>query len=142
MLFQRVNRTDQEKVFVVVTNAQGATLTTGLPVAWATGASNDGKLVVKADATADYRGFIGIAVQDIANNDEGRVQIGGFCNSILLSNAGTSVTINAGDPLVPAPAGMYSAAPTYANSGFKYVIASNVPVALSAAAYASGIIRM
>ncbi len=142
MLFQRVNRTDQEKVFVVVTNAQGATLTTGLPVAWATGASNDGKLVVKADAAADYRGFIGIAVQDIANNDEGRVQIGGFCNSILLSNAGTSVTINAGDPLVPAPAGMYSAAPTYANSGFKYVIASNVPVALSAAAYASGIIRM
>ena len=142
MLFQRVNRTDQEKVFVVVTNAQGATLTTGLPVAWATGASNDGKLVVKADAAADYQGFIGIAVQDIANNDEGRVQIGGFCNSILLSNAGTSVTINAGDPLVPAPAGMYSAAPTYANSGFKYVIASNVPVALSAAAYASGIIRM
>ena len=142
MLFQRVNRTDQEKVFVVVTNAQGATLTTGLPVAWATGASNDGKLVVKADAAADYRGFIGIAVQDIANNDEGRVQIGGFCNSILLSNAGTSVTINAGDPLVPAPAGMYSAAPAYANSGFKYVIASNVPVALSAAAYASGIIRM
>lgn len=142
MLFQRVNRTDQEKVFVVVTNAQGATITTGLPVAWATGASNDGKLVVKADAAADYRGFIGIAVADIANNDEGRVQIGGFCNSILLSNAGTSITINAGDPLVPAPGGMFSAAPTYANSGFKYVIASNVPVAVSAAAYASGIIRM
>jgi hypothetical protein len=67
----------------------------------------------------------------------------GFVNSVLISNVGTSITINAGDPLVPAPGGMASAAPTYANSGFKWVTAaSNVPAAISAAAYVSGIIHL
>lgn len=140
MQFQQLNRTDAENVYRVVQNAEGATITTGLPVSLANTSTN-GVLGVIANAAGDYPGFIGIAVEDIANNDFGRVQISGFVNSILLSNAGTSITINALDPLVPAPAGMYSAAPTYANSGFKFVIASNVPVAVSAAAYASGLIK-
>ena len=138
-----VNRDKAEKVFISVKNVEGATMTVGLPVGYALGAaSNDGIQAVIANAAADFPGFLGIAVKDIPNNEYGRIQISGFVASILLSNVGTSITINAGDPLVPGPAGFFSAAPTYANSGFKWLQAQNVPVAVSAAGYASGLLRM
>lgn len=143
MQIQTVNRDTPERVVVSVKNVEGATITTGLPVAMAQGVSNDGLNVVVANAAADFPGFLGIAIKDIPNNEYGRIQTQGFVNSVLISNVGTSITINVGNPLVPAPAGMASAAPTYANSGFKWVVAgSNVPAAVSAAAYVSGLIRM
>jgi predicted regulator of Ras-like GTPase activity (Roadblock/LC7/MglB family) len=129
-----------ENVFRSVLNAEGATITTGLPVSLVH-TSTDGVKAVIANAAADYLGFTGVAVQDIANNDYGRIQISGFVNSVLLSNVGTSLTINANSEMVPSPAGFYAAAPTYLNSGFKFMFASNVPVAVSAAAYASGLIK-
>lgn len=141
MQFTRVNRTGQENVFRSILNVEGATITTGLPVSLAN-TSNDGVSAVISNAAADHPGFIGVAVQDIANNDYGKIQVGGFVNSVLVSNVGTSITINALDPLVPSPAGFFSGAPTYANSGFKFLIASNVPVAVSGAAYASGLIKV
>lgn len=140
MQFLKLNRDGAENVYRTVRNAEGATITTGLPVSLVN-TSTDGIKAVISNAAADHPGFIGVAVEDIANNDYGRIQISGFINSILLSHAGTSITINAGDPLVPSPSGMFSGAPTYANSGFKFVIASNVPVAVSASAYASGLIK-
>lgn len=142
MQIQTANREKSEKVFINVKNVEGATITTGLPVAYALGTSNDGVSAVIANAAGDFPGFIGVAVSNIPNNEYGSVQISGFVNSILISNVGSSITINAGDPLVPSAAGFFSAAPTYANSGFRWIAASNVPVAISAAAYASGIIRM
>lgn len=142
MIIPKLNRNQAEKIFMSVTNVGAATITTGLPVGLAIGASCDGVNAVNANAAAAYPGFIGIAIKDIAVNDYGLVQIAGFVNSVYLSNVGTSLTINAGDPLVPAPAGMFSGAPTYANSGFRMVFASNVPPAVSAASYASGLIRM
>lgn len=141
MQFSKINKTSQENVYRVVLNVEGATITTGLPVSLVN-TSTDGISGVVANATADYPGFIGFAVQDIANNDYGRVQVGGFVNSILLSNVGSSVTVNAADALFPAPGGAFSGAPTYANSGFKFASASNVPVAISAAAYVSGLIKV
>jgi len=143
MQFQTVNRDTPERMFRHIKNVEGATITTGLPVALVLGASNDGLNAVVANAAGDYPGFIGIALNDIPNNEFGRIQGGGFVNSVLISNVGTSVTINAGDALVPAAGGMFAATPTYANSGFKWVhVASNVPAAISVAAYVSGIIRM
>lgn len=142
MLIQRVNRDSQENVYRYVKNVQGATITTGLPVSLVN-TSTDGVAAVLADAAADYTGFIGVAKADIANNDYGQIQIGGFVASILLSNVGSSLTINANDPLVPAPSGFFSGAPTYANSGFKYLFASNTPAVMSAASqYASGLIKI
>ena len=143
MLLSRVNREEVEKVFISVKNVEGATMTTGLPVSLKpTAVSMDGIQGVVANGAGDYPGFVGVAVEDIANNDHGKVQIAGFVNSILLSNAGSSITINAGDPIVPSPAGFFSAAPTYANSGFRWLQANGVPVAVSAAAYASGLLKM
>ena len=143
MQFQTINRDTPERMFRHIKNVEGATITTGLPVALVLGASNDGLNAVVANAAGDYPGFIGIALNDIPNNEFGRIQGMGFVNSVLISNVGTSITINVGDALVPAAGGMFSAAPTFANSGFKWVnVASNVPAAISGAAYVSGIIRM
>lgn len=144
MILGRVQRGDknQDKVFISVSNIQGQTITTGWPVALAVSNSNDGLSAQLATSAGMYPGFVGVAVKDIAINDIGLVQIAGFVNSVYLSNVGTSLTVNAGDPLVPGPAGFASAAPTYANSGFRWVFASNVPAAVSAATWASGLIKM
>jgi hypothetical protein len=144
MIINRVNRDLAEKVYISVKNVEGATITLGLPVSVKpTAASMDGVSAVIANAAGDYPGFVGIATKNIANNDYGLVQISGYVNSVLISNVGSSITINAGDPLVPGPAGFFSAAPTYANGGFRWVQAgSDVPAAVSAAAYVTGVIRM
>lgn len=144
MMFKKLNRDGAENVFRTVLNVQGATITTGRAVSIKpTTASCDGISAILADAAGDYPGFAGIATQDIANNDYGLIQTSGFVASVLLSQEVGSITVNAGDPLVPSPGGFASAAPTYANSGFKYVIAaSNVPLVMSAATYASGLIKM
>lgn len=141
MLFQQLNRDDPEKIFISVKNQEGATITTGRAVSLVN-TSTDGVNAVIADAAGDYPGFVGIATSDIANNDYGLIQITGWVASILISNEGSSITINANDPLVPAAAGMASAAPTYANSGMRWVFASNLPVAVSASGYCSGLIKM
>ncbi len=140
MMFKKLNRDGAENVYRTVLNMEGATITTGNPVGLVH-TSTDGIGAVITNAAADYVGFIGVAKGDIANNDYGLVQISGFVASVLLSNVGTSLTINANDPLVPGPAGFFSGAPTYANSGLKCLYASNLPVAISAAAYASGLIK-
>lgn len=137
-----MNRELSDKVFVNVLNVGGATMTTGRAVAYQAVASNNGVNAVLSQAAGTLTGFIGVASRDIAPNAYGLVQVGGFVNSVLISNVGTSITINAGDPLVPGPAGFFSAAPTYANAGFRYLLASNVPPAVSAAAYASGLIPL
>lgn len=143
MLFQKVNQKDSEKVYVSITNAQGATITTGYAVAYASCVSMEGTSAVIADASGDYPYFLGVAFKDIPRNGYGLVQIAGLVASVLISAVGTSLTINSGDPLVPAPVGFFSAAPTYANSGFRFVTAlSNTPAAVSAAGYVSGLIKM
>jgi hypothetical protein len=142
MLLQRVNRKEPEKIFIEIQNVEGATATTGMPVAYALGASMDGVQATIANAAGDYPQFMGVVVADIANNDYGLVQIAGYCNSILLSNAGTSITVTAGDCLIPAPAGFYSAAaPTYANAGMRHLVLRDT-IAVSAASYVRGLIRM
>ncbi len=146
MQFQRANRTDAEKVFLVATNVDADSITLGYLAGYAIGGNSfDGANVVKmdSDTTANLPGFIGVAVQDIASNDSGLFQCWGFAASVYLSNTGTSVTINQGDPLVPGAGagGATSAAPTYANGGLKYILCSNPPLTLSSTGYASGLIR-
>lgn len=141
MQFSKLNRDRAENVYRVVKNVEGATITTGLPVSLVN-TTTDGVNAVISNAAGDHPGFIGVANSDIANNDYGRIQIGGWVASVLLSHVGSSITINANDPLVPSPSGFFSGAPTYANSGFKGLFASNGPVAVSASAYASALIKV
>lgn len=128
---------------------EASSLTTGYLAAIRVGtsASFDGTQAVMAKSGngADLPAFIGVSVKDIASNAYGLVQTYGPVASVWISNQGSSITINVGDPLVPgaAPGGATSLAPTYAASGFKYILASNVPTGscISATAWISGWIR-
>jgi len=145
MQFQRLIRTDPEQITMPVTNVDARSLTTGWPVALRLGTAaslnfNNAVLALSGTA-ADLPGFLGVALKDIATNAVGSVVLWGYAGSVYLSSLNTSITITIGDPLVPGAAGFFSLAPTYAASGFKYVIASNVPAgtlasSLSAAANA------
>lgn len=149
MQFKKLNRDGAENVFRTILNVEGATITTGFPVSLRPAAASvDGVSAVISNATADQVGFIGVAVRDIANNDYGLVQVTGLINSILVSNAGTSITITAGDLIVAGPLGFYSFNPsvTYSGAGtgltnFRHVI--NVDTAtVSAAGYVRGLINI
>lgn len=147
MLKKDATREGGELSFVTIRNVEASSITANMAVAMrvATAASFNGVNAVMADSTntGDMPLFMGIATSDIASNDYGLVQTGGPVASVLLSNVGSSLTIANGAPLVPgaAPGSMFSAAPTYANCGFKFIIASNVPVAVSDTGYCSGYIR-
>jgi hypothetical protein len=135
-----------ERAFMTIKNMPGnaQSLTTGWPIQLAlgtAGASFDGTQAITTVALTGGGTFIGVAYKDIGANAYGAIQTYGNCASVLLSNVGSSITINAGDPLVPGPAGFFSAAPTYANSGFRFVLASAVPPAVSGSAYCSGWVR-
>ena len=137
------------KLYIPVTNVEASSLTLGYAVALRIdGASFNGNNAVMADSdnAVDLPGFIGVAAADIASNGRGLVQCWGFAASVYLSNTNTSVTHTQGDPLVPGAraGGLKSAAPTWANSGMKFILISNVPVTLSNAivdSYASGLVR-
>lgn len=147
MLFKQASAGD-ERVFVTVKNADTTSITTGNGAMYATlAASFDGIQALNSISTnASPWSWVGVAVKDIAVNAFGLVQIYGNCLSVLLSNLGTSITIGSGNPLVPSPVtgAFASGAPTFANSGFNFIIASNTPAnTLSQAAplYCSGFIR-
>lgn len=92
MLFQRINRSDAEKIFIICQNVSGSTMTAGYSCVFDTGASVDGVRVTKASAT-DLAAFAGVADADIANNAYGKIQIYGYrASAYLYSSAGDSVT--------------------------------------------------
>lgn len=150
MLIQQLNRTDAEKVQIVVKNVDGGgSITTGLGVALVqTGASIDGISAVRSTA-ALWKGFVGVAQQDIAINGFGLVTAWGYANSVQLSNVGTSITVTAGDYLRPgAVAGTFfsgqAAAETLSTLLYRTVMtATTVPATLSALtdSYVSGFVR-
>lgn len=137
MIIQQLNRTDPERIQLNVKNVDGGgSITTGLGVSFPqSGASIDGLSVVRTTATL-ARGFIGVAVQDIAINGYGLVTAWGYVNSVQISNVGTSITITAGDQLkVSGIAGQFFSsvvAETTSTQYYKYVYAATtVPVDLS-----------
>jgi hypothetical protein len=151
MLFKQAALGD-EKAFMTIKNVEASSITLGYAVALVVGtgaASFDGtQAVMTATGHAgDLPGFLGVAAANIPSNQYGLVQIFGMCASVLLSNQPTSITIAAGNPLIPtaAPGALSSGAPTYAASGFNWVIASGPylsnTISFAAPFYCSGFIR-
>lgn len=149
MLFKQAALGD-ERAFMTVKNSVNASITlgSGVVLAISGNASFDGtQTVLSASGTAaNLPGFLGVAAQTIPTTAYGLIQIFGNIASVLISNVGTSVTINAGDPLVPSPAGglLSSGVPTYAASGFNWIITSNAPtntISVAAPLYVSGFAR-
>ncbi len=147
MLFKQASAGD-ERVFVSVKNVDATSITTGYGVLYATAAASfDGiSALISISTHATPWSWVGVAVKDIAVNAFGLVQTYGNCLSVLLSQLGTSITIGSGNPLIPSPVAgaFHSGAPTFANSGFNYIIASNTPANTMSTAgplYCSGFIR-
>ena len=99
MLFQRVNRTDAEKVFVVVYNASGGAFTTGQCMVWDCGTSADG-IRVTTPATATLSAFAGLASAGIASTAYGLAQVYGYTASASLKPDITTALV-AGSILLP-----------------------------------------
>jgi len=98
MLFQRVNREDAERVFSIVYNIAGATVTAGYPVVLDVTAP-DGVRVSKP-ATATLSLLLGLAVADITDSSYGKIQVYGYkASGWVYPNQTTAIA--AGDILIP-----------------------------------------
>ena len=97
MIFQRLNREDAEKAFMIVQNVAGATITAGYSVVWDTSAP-DGVRVTKA-ATATLSLFCGVADSDIADQAYGLIQVFGYRSAAFVINGVTAIA--AGNILIP-----------------------------------------
>ena len=86
MLFQRVNRTNPEKIFLVAKNSWGtASLTNGQAVIWDWTTDGDGVGVTKATATENVsagQDVAGIAAETIASGDYGLLQVYGYHSAV------------------------------------------------------------
>jgi hypothetical protein len=150
MLIQQLNRTDPERIQIMVKNVDGSgSITTGRGAAFPIAAASiDGISAVNV-TTALARGFVGVATQDIAINGFGLCTAWGFVNSVQISNVGTSLTITAGDMLRPgAAAGTFFSGinnvETASTLLYRFVYAATtVPVDLSNLnqSFVSGIVR-
>jgi hypothetical protein len=103
MLFQRINRTDPEKIFIVVKNSWStASLTNGQAVNWDFLTDSDGVGVSRPTARATNAGVAvaGIAAETIASGEYGLLQVYGY-HSAVRSRSATSANpnIEKGTPL-------------------------------------------
>ena len=119
MMFQRIQRTDAETVFSVFFNVSAAVITANYPAVWDIVAP-DG-ISVSKPATATLSLIVGIATENIADSAYGKFQVYGYRSSGFVTNA-TSVTVAAGDILIPVDAQYYLArsAASDGKSGFVY----------------------
>lgn len=120
MIFQRINRTDAERVFAIFQNVAGATMSYGVAAVMDTSASIDG-VRVTTPATATLSCLVGLAAQAIADSAYGLFATYGYFASAVVVNH-TSTAIAAGDILIPVDAVRYLArsAASDGKSGFAY----------------------
>jgi|10_taG_2_1085330.scaffolds.fasta_scaffold00286_17 hypothetical protein len=103
MFMQTVNRSDTERVWVNFTNSDGLTITAHYPVVKILGntASISTNEAATKAATFGYAGLgggniIGLAYEDVANNDVGIAQVYGYHESALIAPLAAAVTIRPG----------------------------------------------
>ena len=86
MLFQRISRSNPEKIFVVAKNSySSASLTNGQPVIWDWTTDGDGVGVTLATATENVsagQDVAGIAAETIAAGDYGLLQVYGYHSAV------------------------------------------------------------
>jgi hypothetical protein len=123
MQIQTVNRSDAEKVWVNVTNVDGATLTMHYPAFLFTTNKNAASIGTneaagRTNASLDGAGsFVGLCNEDIPNNDVGEVQVYGYHESALLYRIVGSVTVIPGHALGPGANGSVGLGSTGAVQG-------------------------
>lgn len=99
MIFQQLNRSDAEKVFVIGRNTSGAALSAGVPVFWETDAVTDGNSVSQASASEQFCLFAGITDDTMADDAYGLIQVYGYRASAYVSAASAGCEV--GLALIP-----------------------------------------
>lgn len=98
MIFQRVNRSNPERVFTVVSNGYStASLTNGQPVMWDLG-DGDGVSVTKSNGGDMAANFAGVIAETIAAGEYGLMQVYGYHSAVIVTSH-TTVDIASGSPL-------------------------------------------
>jgi len=108
MLFQRVNRDNAEKVFVIAKNTSGATLAANLPVYWETDEQSDG-VAVSQMVTSGNLLFAGINHSSLADDGYGLVQVYGARTSVVVSPVVSSYSAVPGTRLIGVAGAAYLA---------------------------------
>lgn len=140
MLFQRINRTDAEKVFIILRNDGANAWVAGCPVTLQADGTRDGVDAVKPSdgAAAKTSLLVGVADTATAAADYGLVQCYGLRTDTKVRQCGTATNANAavGDVMVVSSAGdMFSgtAAGSVQLGGAAYGVVLMATVASSAA---------
>lgn len=110
MLFQRINRSNPEKVFVIAYNSYAtAALSNGQAVVWDYATDADGVSVTRPSARATSAGFAaaGIVADSIAVGAYGLIQVYGYHSAVRVRQDTSSAAANvaAGRPLALNAAG-------------------------------------
>ena len=109
MLFQRIARTNPEKIFIVVKNSYStASLTNGQAVIWdfITDADGVGVTLPLARATNHGVAIAGVAAETIAAGDYGLLQVYGYHSAVRVRTmTGGTPALAAGSPLALNSAG-------------------------------------
>lgn len=138
-MFQRINRTNPEKIFVVAYNSYStASLTNGQAVVWDYATDADGVSVTRPSARATSAGLAGagIAAETIAAGDYGLIQVYGYHSAVRVRQDTSSAAANvaAGRPLTMNAAGsVFCLEPASTAS----TVVLTYPVAIALAAQAS-----
>ena len=93
MLFSRVNRSDPERIFLVVKNTYStAALAANQWVAWDTITDEDGVGVTKPGGELRHGSMAGVAVEAVAAGDYGLIQVWGYRSGARCSGGSGLVT--------------------------------------------------
>jgi hypothetical protein len=107
MLFQRMNRGDPERIFMVMLNNEGAALEKDSCVQLEMDSASVDGVRMRAPDTGNLFAFIGVVDAAIANGDYGLVQTYGYRSTSKLLTTDTSIATGA--PLIPVAGQVYFA---------------------------------
>jgi hypothetical protein len=99
MIFQQLNRTDAEKVFIIVRNTSGGTLAANLPMFFEADAQTDGLAVSQMQAGGALL-FAGINDASLADDGYGLCQVYGKRTSCVVSAVASVASLIPGTRLV------------------------------------------
>ncbi len=138
MLFQRVNRDDPEKIYIVAKNSTASIMTNGQAAVWDYITDKDGVGVEKPRAIGTNNtgnAFAGIAADTIAVSGYGLFQVYGY-HSAVVCQPDTTLNITTGTPLfLPVTSGFYLETNSIVSTSASMEKAGYVPVAFALAAY-------
>lgn len=90
MIFQRVNRTDPERIFIVMRNNEGATINKDQTVQMELASASIDGVRVRDPDTGNLWAFVGIADANIADGAYGLLQVYGYRSSSNVIQTDTS----------------------------------------------------